>query len=156
MSRMILLDAGPLGMYSNPSANAMNQECRRRVAELLVAGDAVRAPGIAVYEVRRELVHLQFQEPATRMLARFDAAVSLLGLVAVNDEVMRRATEVWGDARFRGTTTAPKEALDGDVILAAHAIVEQAKGNQIQIATSNSSDLASLFSNVLNWDDLKT
>jgi toxin FitB len=68
---------------------------------------------------------------------------------------MRRATEIWGDARSRGITTAPEEALDGDVILAAHAFVEQAKGNQIEIATTNSSDLINLFPNVLNWDDLK-
>jgi hypothetical protein len=156
MSRMILLDAGPLGMYANPNANAKNKECRRRVDALLVAGDTVRAPGIAVYEVRRELVHLQFRQPATKRLVRFDAATSFLGLVVINEEVMRRATEIWGDARSRGITTAPKEALDGDVILAAQAFLEQAKGNHIQIATSNSSDLANLFPNVLNWDDLKT
>jgi hypothetical protein len=48
MSRVILLDAGPLGMYANPKASPKNEECRRRVDAFLVAGHTVRAPGIAV------------------------------------------------------------------------------------------------------------
>jgi hypothetical protein len=115
----------------------------------------VLAPGIAVYETRRELVHMQHKNPATKRVARFDAAVAILGVLPVTNDVMHRAAEIWGDARSRGIVTAPKEALDGDVILAAHGFLEAAKGNHVEIATTNSSDLAKLFPNVINWDDLK-
>jgi hypothetical protein len=156
MSEVVLLDSGPLGMYAHPKAHKENRECRRRVNELLVAGAQVRAPSVAVYENRRKLVHIQGQHPAAKGLARFDEAVRLLGLVPMTEEVMRLASELWGDARHRGIVTAPPEALDGDVILAAHAFIEAATGRLVEIATTNSSDLTQLYPHVLNWDDLKT
>lgn len=155
MTRVVLPDTGPLGMYTNPRANPKNEECRRRVEGLLVAGAQVRAPGIAVYETRRKLVHLQYTTPAAKRLTRFDAAVALLGVLPITGEVMHLASEIWGDARRRLIVTAPPEALDGDVILAAQATLEAATGSQVEIATTNSNDLARLFPNVLNWDDLK-
>src|SRR2546430_1948654 len=113
MNRVVLLDTGPLGMYTNPRANPKNEECRRRVEGLLVAGAQVRAPGIAIYETRRELVHLQCKNPRANRLARFDAAVAILGVLPVTAEVMHLASEIWGDARSRGIVTAPQEAMDG-------------------------------------------
>lgn len=155
MTRIILLDSGPLGMFANPSGNPKNQECRRRVESLLIDGAQVRAPGIAVYENRRKLVHLQRCQQAAKRLARFDTAVALLGLLPITNEVMHRASEIWGDARHQGIVSAPPEAIDGDVILVAHASLEVSAGNQVEIATKNSSDLAALFPNILNWGDLK-
>ncbi len=155
MSQVVLLDTGPLGMYANPKANAMNELCRRRVRDLLAGGAQVKAPAIAVYETRRELVHLQLRQPAARRLARFDMAVAVLGLLPMTDMVLHRASEIWGRARHQGVPTAPPEALDGDVILAAHAELEVENGHQVEIATTNTSDLARLFQHVLNWDDLK-
>jgi hypothetical protein len=142
-------------MYTNPRASPKNEECRRRVEKLLVDGAQVRAPGIAVYETRRKLTHLQCEQPAAKRLARFDAAVAILGVLPITDEVMHRASEIWGDARHRGICTSPPEALDGDVILVAHAFLEAAAGSQVEIATTNTADLRQLFPNILNWDDLK-
>jgi hypothetical protein len=55
----------------------------------------------------------------------------------------------------RSVTFIAQRSVDGDVILAAHAFLEAATGSQVEIATTNSADLARLFPNVLNWDDLK-
>ena len=156
MSRVVLLDTGPLGMFANPRANPKNTECQRRVKELLANGVRVVAPGLAIYENRRKLAHLQRKEPASRRLARFDNTIALLGSLPWTDEVMRRASEVWGEAKFQGITTAPEEALDGDVILAAFALTEADTGNAVEIATTNTSDISRLYPNVINWDDLKT
>jgi hypothetical protein len=154
MSRVVLLDAGPLGMYTNPKATPKNQLCRQRVDDLIRAGAQVKAPRIAVYETRRKLVHLQYRQPAAKILARFDQAVLVLGVVPMTDAVMHRASEIWGKVRHRGWITAPPEALDGDVIVAAMAELEVENGYQVEIATTNSSDLGQVFPHILNWDDL--
>src|SRR5437764_1142492 len=83
-----------------------NQLCRKRVHDLLAAGTQVMAPSIAVYENRRELVHLQLRQPAANRLTRFDTAVATLGLLRMTEEVMERAAYVWGDSRHRGIVTA--------------------------------------------------
>jgi hypothetical protein len=38
MSRVVLLDTGPLGMVSHPRKNAKNRECLARVKALIASG----------------------------------------------------------------------------------------------------------------------
>jgi predicted nucleic acid-binding protein len=49
-----------------------------------------------------------------------DELGSLLTYLPLTTSVMRRAANLWADARFKGLPTGP--ALDVDVILAAHAL----------------------------------
>jgi hypothetical protein len=156
MSDVVLLDSGPLGMYSNQGNKPKNQLCKQRVNALLTSGITVRVPGIADYEIRRELLRIKLDTPASKGVDRLDAAIRTLGLIPITGRTMDRAAEIWARARHRGITTAPKEALDGDVILVAQAEIEIENGDNVQIATTNSGDLQRLFSAVLNWDDLKT
>jgi len=51
---MVVLDAGPLGMVTNPRARPTNQEARQWLGVLLAGGVRVFVPEIADYEVRRE------------------------------------------------------------------------------------------------------
>jgi predicted nucleic acid-binding protein len=113
MSRVVLLDSGPLGMYANPAKNPRNEACRKRVNALLVGGLQVKVPGIAVYENRRELLHLQLRHPAAKRLQRFEVVIATLGVLPVTDDVMQRAAVIWAEARYRGHVTAPPESLDG-------------------------------------------
>ena len=154
MTKVVLLDSGPLGMYANPKKSPRNELCRQRVNALLVAGDQVKVPGIAEYEVRRELQLLQLSSPAPNRMTRFDVVIGTLGVIPLTGDVMQRAAVLWAEARRKGIVTAPREALDGDVILVAQALVETAKGDHVEIATSNSRDLGKLYPHVLNWDDL--
>jgi hypothetical protein len=161
MNGMVLLDTGPLGMFTTRGANLKNQECVRRVTGLIAAGAEVRAVGIADYENRRKLEHLDRKHPPAIRVARLATAVRLLGLLPTTDDVLNKAAEIWGHARHRAVASVPVEAIDGDSIMVAHAAIEFARtGVPVQIATCNSSDIQRLLNlgypgTVLNWDDLK-
>jgi len=62
---------------------------------------------------------------------------------------MRKAAEFWAMARQRGRATAPFDALDGDVILAAQAQEEGAL-----VATESVSHL-SLFVEAKHWREIE-
>lgn len=67
MSKIVLLDAGPLGMISNPNAKGPNRECYEWMEALVVGGFDVRVPEIADYEVRRELLRAKKDEGIARL-----------------------------------------------------------------------------------------
>lgn len=56
MSRLILLDSGPLGMVTNPKAKGIPLDCQLWIKSLLRRGERVAIPEISDYEVRRELL----------------------------------------------------------------------------------------------------
>jgi hypothetical protein len=56
MSRLILLDSGPLGMATNPKATGIPLDCQLWLKSLLRRGERVAIPEISDYEVRRELL----------------------------------------------------------------------------------------------------
>ncbi|MEG4441255.1 hypothetical protein QUB47_00065 [Microcoleus sp. AT9_B5] len=68
----------------------------------------------------------------------------------MSTEVMLLAAQLWAQARSRGRPTAEPNALDGDVILAAQAILEASEGNQVVIATTNVGHL-SQFIDAREW-----
>lgn len=62
----------------------------------------------------------------------------MAGYVAISTAAMRKAAELWAQARLSGMPTAPDLALDGDVILAAQALLHAAQeAEQVVIATTN-------------------
>jgi predicted nucleic acid-binding protein len=64
-----------------------------------------------------------------------------LDYLPLDTSMMRRAAELWARARNMGLPTAPPEALDGDVILAA-----QAERVAAVVATTNVGHLARFVS----------
>lgn len=84
----------------------------------------VYVPAIADYELRRELIHLSLRskEPRELKLLSLDALYGTLPFLELSDEAIKVAADLWAKARHSGVPTAPKEALDGDVILAAQAL----------------------------------
>ena len=118
MSNPILLDATPLSLLCHgdqrkPIVVEINAWLRRQLRD----GTRVIVPEIADYEVRRELV----RAAKHRSIGRLDRLTEALEYLPIDTEVMRRAADLWAQARNEGAPLAPPEALDADVILAALA-----------------------------------
>ncbi|MFM7603057.1 MAG: type II toxin-antitoxin system VapC family toxin [Pseudanabaena sp.] len=132
---IIVLDAGPLGILTNPKATPLNLECRQWMKELLLKNCRVILPEIADYEVRRELIRAK----RLQGIQRLDNWKSRLEYQPLTTATMLKAAEFWAEARQTGKPTASPEALDGDVILAAQAsLIAESQGDRmVVIATTN-------------------
>ncbi len=147
MSRIVLLDSGPLGIVTNPKATSpLYQEGKLWLQSLPLKGYIVMLPEIADYEVRRELIRAD----KAAGIKRLDELKSQIPYRPLTSEVMLLAAQLWADARRRGRPTAEPNALDGDVILAAQAILEANQGNEVVIATTNVKHL-SQFVDAREW-----
>jgi predicted nucleic acid-binding protein len=118
MSAAVVLDAGPLSTLASPHRSAQPLAARQWLAALQAAGRRVLVAEIADYEVRREL--LRANKPAG--VANLDQLGQQLEYLPVTTAAMRKAAELWAQARQLGHQTAADPALDGDVILAAQAL----------------------------------
>ena len=143
---IVLLDAGPLGMVSNPKASARNRACYDWLRSVAAEGGTVLVPEIADYEVRRELLRAN----KTSGLARLDLLKQALGYLPLNTTVMLRAAELWAQVRRSGMPTADRQALDCDAILAAQAL--EVRGI---VATDNVGHL-SRFVDARHWRSSET
>ncbi len=142
-----MLDSGPLGIVTNPkAASPLSQEGKVWLQSLPLKGDIVMLPEIADYEVRRELIRVG----KTAGIRRLDQLKSQIPYCPLTTEVMLLAAQLWAKARNRGKPTADRNALDGDVILAAQAILEVNAGNEVVIATTNVGHL-SQFVDAREW-----
>ncbi|MEG4851604.1 nucleic acid-binding protein [Microcoleus sp. B5-D4] len=147
MSRVIILDSGPLGMVTNPKASSAEiQECKVWLNSLMRRGEIIILPEIADYEVRRELI----RAGKLAGIQRLDELKLQLTYRPLTTEVMLLAAQLWAQARMRGRPTAEANALDGDVILAAQAILDASEGNDVVIATTNVGHL-SQFVDAREW-----
>ncbi|MEA5470036.1 nucleic acid-binding protein [Spirulina sp. 06S082] len=150
MSRAILLDTGPLGMIVNPRASSpIVQSCQLWLESLLVREGMVVLPEISDYEVRRELIRAN----KVSSLRRLDTFKRALEYHPLTTEIMLKAAELWADVRRRGRPTADPQALDGDVILAAQAMMVKEMGYDAIVATTNVKHL-SLFVDARDWQEI--
>jgi predicted nucleic acid-binding protein len=149
MNPTILLDAGPLGMVTNPRAAGEARECRDWLRAMIASGVAVLVPEIADYEVRRELL----RAGKTESVQRLSELGETIGYVPLTTETMLRAAEFWAQVRKLNRPTADAKALDGDVILAAQAAALTGQGHEVVIATTNVDHLA-LLANAKEWREI--
>ncbi len=147
LMRLVFLDSKPLGMVANPGNNPDAARCRRWAASLLGAGVRVFVPEICDYETRRKRIHVG----STSSLARLDRLKIGYDYAPITTDVMQLAAELWAQARQRGTPTAPPEDLDGDVILAATAILSAGPADVVTVATDNVGHLGQ-FVNARPWE----
>ena len=149
MSLIVLLDAGPLGMITNPKSSPENEACKDWLASLAYHGVEVVIPEIADYEVRRELL----RAVKDRGLGRLDALKGMLGYASITTAVMLKAAEFWAGARQMGRQSADDASLDADMILAAQAVALARDGNEPVIATTNVRHLE-LFTPARLWREI--
>jgi len=124
VTRVIVLDTGPLGILTNPRQTPDVVACTAWLRSMLAAGARVVLPEIADYELRRELLRAGKQNG----LRRLDTAGRTLDYVPLTTAAMRRAAELWAELRRQGLPTADARALDADAILAAQALLTVAPG----------------------------
>ncbi len=149
MSMIVLLDAGPLGMITNPRSSPENETCKKWLANLAYNGVEIVIPEIADYEVRRELLRASKE----RGIGRLDALKGMLGYAPITTPVMLKAAEFWATARKMGRQSASDASLDADMILAAQAGALVRAGDETVIATTNVRHLA-LFAPARIWREI--
>ena len=149
MGQLVLLDAGPLGVASNPTASPLADRCNRWLELLLERDISVAVPEIADYEVRRELLRTQ----RWRSLSALDALKDELLYFPITTRAMLRAAAFWAQARSRGRPTADPQALDADAILAGQAAEAATEYQEVVVATTNPDHL-SLFVDAEHWEDI--
>ena len=141
MSRLIVLDSGPLGLLTNPRRTSEVIACDRWLRSILDGGSRLVVPEIADYEIRRELLRAR----KTNGLRKPDRLVSTLMYVQLTTAAMRRAAELWAQLRRQGQPTADPHALDVDVILVAQAQLAAGPNDTIVVATTNVGHLSRLI-----------
>jgi predicted nucleic acid-binding protein len=146
---VILLDAGPLSLISNPKESGLALQCNQWLQALLLNDYRVLVPEITDYEVRRELLRAN----KVKGIQRLNSVKTALGYIPITTEIMLQAAQLWAIARNQGQPTADDKALDADVILAATALVLANQWNETIIATSNVKHLAR-FTSAQSWLDI--
>jgi predicted nucleic acid-binding protein len=147
---IVLLDSGPVGILTNPKGSPVTVECRIWVRSLLLKGYKVKLPEIADYEVRRELLRAN----KVAGVQRLDDWKQRLEYLQITTPVILKAAELWATSRQAGMPTADPKELDGDVILAAQAILAGEGGEAVVIATTNVGHL-SRFVDAREWPDIQ-
>jgi predicted nucleic acid-binding protein len=151
MPRLIILDSGVVGIITNPKVKSVEaQNCKLWYASLLREGERIALPEIVNYEVRRELIRAD----KLKGLQRLNELQSVLIYLPITTEVILLAAQFWADVRKAGKPTADAQSLDGDVILAAQAKIQELTENQVIIATTNVKHL-SLFVDAREWQDIQ-
>ena len=146
MIKPIVLDTTPLSLLCHRNIRLEEVRAAREWLRKRTDGGAlIYVPEIADDELRRELI----RAGKTTSIARLDTLIAELEYLPIDTATMRRAAELWAQARNRGAPTAPPEALDADVILAA-----QAEGAGAVVATENAGHLGR-FVTALHWRDIR-
>jgi predicted nucleic acid-binding protein len=131
VSRVIILDTGPLGLVTNPRLSSESVACAQWLQANVTAGNRVIIPEIADYEVRRELLRAN----KIKGIARLDDLAKFLEYLPMTTTAMRQAAQLWAQARQQGQPTAGDKTIDGDMILVAQAMTLGVPN--VVIATTN-------------------
>jgi predicted nucleic acid-binding protein len=131
----LILDTGVLGQICHPRKyHDVRSWFRRAVREheFLISE-------VADYELRRELLRIE----SHKSLARLDELTRELRYLPTTTATWRSAARLWAALRRDGRVTA--EGLDGDVLIATHAVEEMAG-----IVTSNEKHFEGII-DVYKW-----
>ncbi len=148
VASVVLLDAGPLGLVTNPNPSPQALACTLWLQTLVLAGTRVIVPEIADYEVRRELL----RAGKLRGLSHLDILGSKAEFLPITTLAMREAARLWAFARQQGQPTASDKTIDGDMILAGQALMLHVPN--FVIATTNVGHLSRFVAAEL-WRDIQ-
>jgi hypothetical protein len=151
VSRLLLLDSGPLGLITQPKISFEVVAINRWLIRRLRADDRAVVPAIVYYEIRRELLRAEKKAGIARLDAFVQAAPGRY--LQLSDEALRLATELWAKTGQEGRPTSAAPDLDIDVILAAQALTLKA-GQETIVVTTNPRHLRP-FVNAQLWSEME-
>lgn len=119
--RSFILDAETVIRLISPKANARNRRCLEWFTDLRARGARFYVPSFALYEAERGALENAAKgdgrENATlRTLVRSDR----VGVLTINNTVLRSAARLWADARASGRTLDDR-TISGDSLVVAEA-----------------------------------
>lgn len=129
MSRVILLDTNPLSKVTHPKIEPKVQQWLKSLRDTKTV---IRIPERADYQLRRELL----REGKHKSIEHLNQ-LSQICLIPITTETMRKAADLWAWLRNQGKPTASNDSLDGDVILAAQAILQLNTFDEVIVVTTN-------------------
>ena len=147
MTKVVVLDSSPMGLLARRRGIPEVDACRQWQDNLLAQNIRVILPEIVDYELRRELIRLN----ALTSIARLDELAIEIEYLPLTTAAMRLAAQLWAQARQQGQPTADPKELDGDVILAAQALLLGVP--DVVVATTNVGHL-SRYVNAKFWQDV--
>jgi predicted nucleic acid-binding protein len=147
VNRVIILDSGPLGLITNPKLSPESIACAQWLQAHITAGNRIIIPEIADYEVRRELLRAN----KTKGITRLDNLARSIEYLPLTTAAMRKAAELWSQARQQGQPTAGDKTIDGDMILVAQSMTLEIL--DVVIATTNLGHLSRFIAAEL-WQNI--
>jgi predicted nucleic acid-binding protein len=151
LARVIVLDSGPLGDACRKRGGEDVERLTLWLHQAMANGAMLAIPEIADYEVRRGLLWAGAVDGLRRLdLLRDD----LRHFIPITTAAMRKAAELWADARRRGIGTSDVKEIDADVILAAQALDFTGLSDTLVVATYNVSHL-SRYVDAHHWEDIE-
>jgi len=138
MSRVILLDSGPMGYALTPAVNETHLRCSQWLEALILKPEQIALAEIVDYECRRGWI----RHDNTAALASLDRAKATLRYIPISTTAMIKAAEFWAASRKGGYSTTDDRRLDADVILAAQGSVLASAGHEVVVATMNPKHLS--------------
>lgn len=150
MAKVIVLDSGP---FSDACRKRVHPDVERLTWWWIQAqanGPIVAIPEIADYEVRRGLLWAG----AIDGVERLDELRNDLGhYIPITTAAMRKAAEMWAEARRGGLGSADDKEIDADVIPAAQALLFTGLADTLVVATENVGHL-SRYLDARHWRDI--
>ncbi|MDQ2687610.1 MAG: hypothetical protein M3Y28_07070 [Armatimonadota bacterium] len=122
MSKVIFMDAGPLGIITNPKypPAPLTIAVVQWGLRLSQAGHRLVVPAIADFEVRRELLRAGKLDSVTAL--DLWSAAQPDRYLPLTDDALRLAAQLWAQARNAGSLPADPKELNGDVLIAAQVL----------------------------------
>ena len=93
------------------------------------------------------------QTGSAKGLIKLNALRKAIGFMPITTAVMDQAAVFWAQARKMGKPTAADAALDGDMILSAHASMLSDQGHNVIVATTNVKHLR-IFCDARHWTSI--
>lgn len=150
----VLIDTNILGKLCHPHAPSNKPVVDAFEIALLSNKYLFLIPEIVDYELRRKYLHqiyssnTQLNNFGKNCLSNLDVFCNPINFLPLNTNAMKKAADLWGNARAIGKGTSSPTSLDADVILAGQAI----EANGI-VLTENVKHL-SVYVNTLTWQNL--